>query len=392
MTGTRIFVGAGIFDGFQRHTDAALVIENGLVKAIANEKNMPPDADTTMLTGGLIVPGFVDLQVNGGGGLLFNDNPTVETIATICSAHARFGTTGLMVTLITDTPQNTARAIEAGVDAAKRAVPGFLGLHLEGPHLSQARKGAHDPALIRNMSDVDLAFLLAAGERLPQLLVTVAPEAVTSRQIERLTDAGIVVSLGHSDCRFDTAIPAVEAGARSVTHLFNAMSPLTHREPGLAGAALRCGSLYAGLIADGHHVHPEAITIALRAKNGPGKIYLVTDAMATIGSDLTSFTLNGRTIRRSGGRLTLEDGTLAGADLDMLSAVTFMAETIRVGYEEAVRMATVYPAQCLGIDRRVGHLGPGARADFVHIDGNNRIAGTWIGGRAAGNSSPDSAM
>ena len=226
----------------------------------------------------------------------------------------------------------------------------------------------------------DVSFIVEAKSALENLLVTVAPEAVSCRQIETLAQAGIIVSLGHSNATLKQATMATSSGARSVTHIYNAMSPLTHRDPGLVGAAFENGALFAGLIADGFHVDPTAISIALRAKTGPGKIYLVSDAMSTIGTDMKSFTLNGRTINRSSGRLTLEDGTLAGADLDMISAVCYMAETVGTGYEEAIRMASLYPAQCIGIDTRHGHLKPGAVANFSHLDAGHNIRRVWING------------
>jgi N-acetylglucosamine-6-phosphate deacetylase len=311
---------------------------------------------------------------------MFNDRPDLETIRTICRAHAPFGTTALLPTLITDTPEITAAAIAAGVEAARENIPGFLGLHLEGPHLSVARKGAHDPALIRPMSAADQAALIAARARLPVLLTTVAPETVAAWQIANLTAGGVVVSLGHSDAGYALAATAAEAGASMVTHLFNAMSQIGNREPGLVGAALDTGALSCGLIADGIHVDPATIGIALRAKNGPSRIFLVTDAMATIGADMTSFTLNGRIIRRENGRLTLEDGTLAGADLDMISAVRFMHRTIGLELGEALRMAGLYPAESIGQGERHGRLSPGARADIVHLSGTLVVRSVWIGG------------
>jgi N-acetylglucosamine-6-phosphate deacetylase len=271
-------------------------------------------------------------------------------------------------------------AIEAGAQASNSRVPGFLGLHLEGPHLSIARKGAHDPALIRPMDDEDEAALIAARDKMPVLLTTVAPESVDPARIAWRVEAGIVVSLGHSDARDREAIACSEAGASMATHLFNAMSQITNREPGLAGAAIDSGMFFAGLIADGFHVDPVTIRIALKAKQAPGRLFLVTDAMASLGTDMTSFTLNGRTIARAGGRLTLDDGTLAGADLDMISAVRFMHRTIGVELSEALRMASLYPARAVGVDDSHGHLSQGARADIVHLSSGLDVCDVWIGG------------
>jgi len=380
MSDLLAIAGAPIFDGHVWHRDAALLIEFGMVAAIVPIDDVPTHAEAVELDGGVMVPGFVDLQVNGGGGVLFNNAPTVDTIRTICAAHARFGTTALLPTLITDSVAVNVAAMDAGHAATQQAVPGFLGLHLEGPHLSLARKGTHDPSLIRAMDDSDLARLIAARTDLPNLLLTVAAETVTPGQIAQLVQADIIVSLGHSDASFAVATAAYAAGASMATHLFNAMSQLGNREPGMVGALLNTPAAHAGLIADGIHVHPAAIEIALRAKSGPGHIFLVTDAMSQTGTDLTELTLNGRTITRSGGALRLADGTLAGADLDMIDAIAFMHRKIGLPFEEAVRMASLYPAQALGVGDTHGHLAPGAVASFVHLDTAHAVRATWIAG------------
>ncbi|WP_457150525.1 N-acetylglucosamine-6-phosphate deacetylase [Mesorhizobium sp. P5_C1] len=372
--------GARIFDGDDWHDGAALVVRDGLVEAILPAGALASDLRIVETGGGMLAPGFVDLQVNGGGGVMLNDHPDVASLETICRAHAPFGTTALLVTLITDTPAITAAAVAAGEAATLRKLPGFLGLHLEGPHLSIARKGAHDPALIRPMLDADQAELIAARQKLPVLLTTIAPESVEPARVSALTRAGVVVSLGHSDTGYATASTFAEAGASMVTHLFNAMSQIGNREPGLAGAAIDIGSLSAGLIADGIHVDPATIKIALRAKQGPAKIVLVTDAMAPIGTDMTSFTLNGRTIYRRDGSLRLADGTLAGADLDMISAVRFIHLVVGVELSEALRMASLYPAQAIGQSHRLGRFANGTAADIVALSDDLDIRGVWIGG------------
>jgi N-acetylglucosamine-6-phosphate deacetylase len=372
--------GARIFDGEIWYDEAALVVSADSVESIMPLGWLEDGIDRIDAGGGLVVPGFVDLQVNGGGGMMINDRPHVDTIRTICAAHAPFGTTALLVTLITDTPEASTATVAAGHEAARQRVPGFLGLHLEGPHLAVSRKGAHDPALIRPMSDADEAKLIAARQGLEVLLTTVAPETVGPQRIKALADAGIVVSLGHSDATYRLATAAAEAGASMATHLFNAMSPLGNREPGLVGAAIDTASLNCGLIADGIHVDPATIAIALRGKRGPGKIFLVTDAMATIGTDMTSFPLNGRTIYRKDGRLTLADGTLAGADLDMISAVRFVHRTIGLELDEALRMASLYPALAMGVAERHGRLGQGTAANIVHLTSELDVRSVWIGG------------
>jgi N-acetylglucosamine-6-phosphate deacetylase len=380
MTALTALTGARIFDGDLWHEDSALLIADGKVAAIAPLRDVPSDARAVPMDGLSLVPGFIDLQVNGGGGVLLNEQPDLEGIRTICAAHARFGTTGLLPTLITDTVEVTTRTIAAGLAARQAQVPGFLGLHLEGPHLSVARKGAHDPNLIRPMEDADLARTVEARKGLDALLMTLAPENATSDQIAALHAAGVTVSLGHSDCSYRTAAAAVSAGASMMTHLFNAMSPLGHREPGMVGAALDLGHVNAGLIADGFHVDPASIGVALRAKRGPGRIFLVTDAMSTIGTAMTRFFLNGREIFRKGGRLTLADGTLAGADIDMASCIRFMRDHAGIDLEEALRMASLYPAEAIGMTGRKGRLTHGHDADFAVIDGDVNVVSTWIAG------------
>ncbi|WP_395448765.1 N-acetylglucosamine-6-phosphate deacetylase [Aminobacter sp. UC22_36] len=379
MTSRFALAAQRIFDGEAWHEDAALIVAGGLIEGIVKRDAVPAGVAVTD-GGSILAPGFIDLQVNGGGGLMLNDKPDVDTLDIICKAQMPFGTTAVLPTLITDTPEITRATIAAGAEAATRKVPGFLGLHLEGPHLSLARKGAHDPQLIRPMDDADERALIAARNTMPVLLTTIAPESVKAGQVKALAAAGVVVSLGHTDTSYRTAKEYAEAGASMATHLFNAMSQIGNREPGLAGAAVDISTFSAGLIADGIHVDPATMKIALKAKNGPARIFLVTDAMATIGTDLKSFTLNGRTIKRENGRLTLEDGTLAGADLDMISAVRFMHEKIGEELDEAIRMASLYPAEAVGQDHRLGRLAKGYAANAVQLTDTLDVSATWIDG------------
>ncbi len=380
MTRKIALTGAKVFDGHSCHENEAVLVSDGVISGIVPKDDVSSDFEPVYLDGGLLAPGFIDLQANGGGGVLFNEEPSVAGIRTICSAHARFGTTALLVTLITDSPDIMKRAIDAGVEAGERNVPGFLGLHLEGPHLSVQKHGAHRSDLIRPMTGRDIEILREARQALPNLMVTLAPEAVEDTQIAELTKAGICVSLGHTNASAERSKRAFQAGARSVTHLFNAMSGLGHREPGLVGALLNSDDAFAGLIADGHHVAPDAITIALRAKTGRGKIFLITDAMSTTGTNQTILVLNGRRITRKDGKLTLEDGTLAGADLDMNSAVRFIACNTTLSLEEILRMASFYPALCLGIEKTRGCFMQGAAADVVHFDDTRNVQATWRAG------------
>ena len=375
----RAYVGADIFDGHTRHAHSALLIKDGRVADIVHVFEVPAEYSITELEGGLLTAGFVDLQANGGGGEMLNNAPTADTIRTICDAHLQFGTTSLLPTLITDTKEQTNAAISAVKDAITNGIAGVIGLHLEGPHLSIARKGAHDPTLIRSMEGEDCRQLCALANELPSLLVTVAPESVLETQITALKNAGATVSLGHTDANYQTARAAAASGATCVTHLFNAMSQLGNRAPGMVGAALDTDTLYAGLIADGIHVDPAVIRIAVRANQGTGRLFLVTDSMAPLGTDMKEFTLDGRKILRRDGRLTLSDGTLAGADLDMISAVRFMVDEIGLDVDEALRMASLYPAQLLNRDHEIGSLVSGARANFIHLDERLQLKNVWRG-------------
>jgi len=369
--------GAEIFDGTKRRPQHAVIVDNAHILDVVPEAVVPSDLPVHRLAGGVLAPGFIDVQVNGGGGVLLNDAPTAEGVRTICDAHAKFGTTALLPTLITDSPGITAKAVASVKLAIAGGALGCLGIHLEGPFLSPERRGAHDANLIRTMTDADVDEILSLG--IETLLVTVSPERIAPAVIRRLVQGGVIVSLGHSDATYEQILAAVDAGARGVTHLFNAMSPLTHRAPGVVGGALDAGELWCGLIADGHHVHPAAIGIALRAKRQPGRIFLVTDAMSTVGSDQQTIELNGRTVWRKDGVLVLEDGTLAGSDLDMMSGVRYLVRQVGVELGEALRMASTYPAEFLKRPD-LGRIAAGARADLVHIDDDLKAKATWRAG------------
>jgi N-acetylglucosamine-6-phosphate deacetylase len=365
----RIFTGAAVFDGARMHPGRALRVEDGRVTG-------PGPGEEVRLDGGILAPGFLDLQVNGAGGRMVDGTCSADWLAEMCAIHARLGATGILPTLITDTPEATARVVAAGVEAARRQTPGFLGLHLEGPHLDPRRKGAHDPALIRPMTEDDVLRLLDAAVRLPSLMVTLAPGSASGEQIGRLAMAGVIVSLGHSDCTHAEAVAAIASGASCVTHLFNAMSQLGNRDPGLVGAALT-GPVHAGLIADGIHVAPETMRIAMASSD---RLFLVSDAMAAAGSSLSEFTLNGRRILRRDGSLRLEDGTLAGADLALPKAVAVMVG-LGTPVETALAMASSRPAACLRRGGDLGHLVPGRSADFVHLRADLTLQGVWRAGQ-----------
>lgn len=356
-----------IFNGEEFLSDRAILINEGRVEAVVPVSNArKPDINIT----GLLVPAFIDLQVNGGGGYMVNGATTVEGLRRICAAHQALGTVGVLPTLITDTPEATAALVHAGILAAKTQVPGFLGLHLEGPHLDPRRKGVHDAALIRPMNEDDLQLLCDAARQLPVLMVTLAPEAASLEQISTLSAAGAIVSLGHSDCSYYEAEEAFAAGAVCATHLFNAMSQMGHRSPGLVGAVLS-GSAAAGLIADGVHVNDAMMKIALAARDD--KIFLVTDCMSFAGTDLTEMELHGRKVIRQDGKLTLEDGTLAGADLTLPQAVSRLIKVLGIPPARALRMASAIPAGLIGQDELYGFIRPGAKAAFLELGSDYQL-------------------
>ncbi|MEL6838563.1 MAG: N-acetylglucosamine-6-phosphate deacetylase [Pseudomonadota bacterium] len=371
MTKTAL-IAPEIFDGKLLHRDAALLLRNNLVEAIVTNNAVPNGYDQQTYETGVILPGFVDLQVNGGGGVMFNDATSVTGLHTIAAALAGTGTRALLPTLITDTPDKTSAAIDAVEAAIAQDVPGIIGIHLEGPHIAIAKKGAHYAALIRPMEAADEALLLDAARRLPNVMVTVAPESATLEQIKRLSAGGVMVALGHTACGFDAAQAAFAAGASCVTHLFNAMHPLGSREPGLVGATLGTSGIAAGLIADNIHVHATSMQIALNASEG---IFLVTDAMATLGSDIGQFQLNGRTVSRKDGRLTLADGTLAGADLDLPQAISVLIDHMGIPRARAYAMATSLPARCLRSQAGWGHFTPGKPAHAIHLSDEHTYLG-----------------
>ena len=367
-----VFSGAQIFDGTRLISDHAMIVEDGIVTGL--EKGLRGDV---VLDGGVLAPAFVDLQVNGGGGIMLDGAADAGRIAAICATHILQGCAGALPTLITDTPEATEDVIVASIAAAQAKVPGFLGLHLEGPHLDVLRKGAHDADLIRPMTQADLLRLCEASLKLPALMVTVAPASVSLAQVTTLSRAGVIVSLGHSNCSFEVARDYIAAGARCATHLFNAMAPISGRDTGLVGAVLD-SNLPAGIIADGVHVSPTALRIALAVR--PEGFFLVSDCMAFAGTDLTEATLGGRRILRNNGRLTLEDGTIAGADLRLDRAIGFMVREIGVAPARALAMATSTPATLIGMGKSLGHLTTGRRADMVHLDADWGLSQVWWGG------------
>ncbi|QHJ12614.1 N-acetylgalactosamine-6-phosphate deacetylase [Paraglaciecola mesophila] len=337
-------------------------VEQGIIRSISTTASQ--DAHLDFIAGSL-VPGFIDVQVNGGGGVLFNQAPSVAGLTKISQAHRKFGTTGLMPTLITDELPVMQNAAQVMADAISQRVEGILGVHFEGPHLSKPKKGVHDESFIRPISDEELALYLR--QDLGKVIVTLAPENVSPDVIKHLSQSGVKVCLGHSNADADTVLKAIEAGADGFTHLFNAMSAMQSRAPGMVGVALNTPHTYAGLILDHYHIDPICSEIAMKIK-GKERLMLVTDAMGLIGTDQDSFMFGSQKVTRVGNKLTTEDGTLAGSHLDMLSAVKNAVNDIQLPLEDAIAMASTTPAHYLGLQDTHGDIAPGKRADFVALD------------------------
>ena len=372
-------VNCRLFDAASERHDAGVVIDAGRIDAVTEDPAVLRDVDDTLdLDGLILVPGFVDLQVNGGGGKLFNDEPTVATLRTMMQAHRPLGTTACLPTLISDDVDTMRAGMAAVAEAIAERVPGILGIHLEGPHLNPARSGVHDAQQMRTL-DARALELLCAFDAGPTL-VTLAPEMVVGESIRQLHERGVRVFAGHSEATYEQVRAAIDCGLAGFTHLFNAMSPLQTREPGVVGAALDDAATFASVIADGHHVHPATLGIALRAKPR-GRIFLVTDAMPTVGSDDPAFTLNSLTVNVSAGRCVTEDGTLAGSNIGMIDAVKYLVNNGLVDRDEAIRMASAYPAAALGVADSHGHVRPGYRADLLALDEDLNVVLSIIGGR-----------
>ena len=370
----RILAGDGVVSG------RTLLLSGSRIEALVD----PGDsrcrgAAIVDIEGQLLLPGFIDVQVNGGGGVLFNDDPSPESIRAIGAAHRRFGTTGFMPTLISDDLQTIGRAIDAVQWALDGGMPGVLGIHIEGPFLNSARRGVHDSRHLR-LLDAGLVSLLSRL-RAGKTVVTLAPEMTTPEIIAKLTAAGVLVSAGHSDASYGETAAAIAHGLRGFTHLFNAMARLEPRDPGIVGAALYDENTWCGIIVDGHHVDPIMLKLALRCKRHD-RFMLVTDGMPPVGSDQPSFVLQGRTIRVADGICLDENGTLAGTALDMAAAVRNSVSLLGLDIAEAARMASQYPAEFLGLGHELGCIAPGYRANLVQMDDEFIVRRTWIEGVA----------
>ncbi len=372
ITNCRLFDGEHVFD------DRDVVLAGGVVSEIvATSAANASGCELHDLGGNLLAPGLIDLQVNGGGGVLFNDAPTVASLRAIAAAHRGFGTTAFLPTLITDSDAVMDEAIAAVAEAIRERVPGVIGIHLEGPYLNPRYKGVHDAARMRDFDAESMSRITSLSEGCT--LMTVAPEMVSVENISRLKKKGIVVFGGHSAATYEETRCALDAGLTGFTHLFNAMSPLNSREPGMVGAALEDKDSYVGIIADGYHVHPATFGITVAAKQ-TGKTVLVTDAMPTVGSDIKSFDLFGSTIRAEGGRCVTADGTLAGSDIGLITAVKNACRFAGIDQFEALRMASTYAAEAIGLADQMGYIRPGYRANLIELDASMQVRNIWIDG------------
>jgi N-acetylglucosamine-6-phosphate deacetylase len=371
----RILAGDGVVSG------RTLLLSGSRIEALVDPGDPRcREAALVDIEGQLLVPGFIDVQVNGGGGVLFNDDPSPESIQAIGAAHRRFGTTGFMPTLISDDLETIGRAIDAVQSALDAGMPGVLGIHIEGPFLNSARRGVHDSRHLR-LLDAGLVSLLSRL-RGGKTVLTLAPEMTTPEIVAKLTAAGILVSAGHSDASYGETAAAIAQGLRGFTHLFNAMARLEPRDPGIVGAALYDENTWCGIIVDGHHVDPIMLKLALRCKRHD-RFMLVTDGMPAVGSDQPSFILQGRTIRVVDGICRDENGTLAGTALDMAAAVRNTVSLLGLDVAEAARMASQYPAEFLGLGHEFGRIAPGYRANLVQMDDEFKVRRSWIEGVAA---------
>ena len=371
-------VNGRVLQGHHFADGLAVLVDGARIAAVVPETEVPGAAERQDLAGARLAPGLIDVQVNGGGDALFNDDPSVATIRRIGAAHARFGTTGFLPTLISDDLDVIRAGIAAVDDAIAQGVPGALGIHIEGPFINVARKGIHAAHKIRTLDEKGLEVLTLPGRG--KRLVTLAPELVEPAAIARLVAAGVTVAAGHTAATYAEVRAAIDAGLSGVTHLFNAMSPLQGREPGAVGAALSADEVWCSLIVDGLHVDPVTLKLALRCKPIE-RFLLVSDAMPPTGGQDEQFTLDGRVIRREGGRLLDDDGTLAGADLDMLAAVRNAHDLLGVPIPQALAMASTHPAQFIRLDGELGTIAAGQRASMIAIGADWTLQGCWIDGR-----------
>ncbi|UTF61436.1 N-acetylglucosamine-6-phosphate deacetylase [Gilvimarinus sp. DA14] len=373
-------MGARIFTGDRFIDNQALIISGSEIFALLENDNVVlkhPDAEIVQLNGGILAPGFIDLQVNGGGGAFFTNDTSVGALQTMLDGHRPTGTTGMLPTLISDTRQTHQAGVKAVSDALAQNMAGILGIHIEGPFFDMDKRGAHNAKYIREIEGEDLNWLTHISDA--KVMLTLAPEHANPGQIRQLVEAGVIVCAGHTNAHYDDVLQAVEEGLSGFTHLYNAMRPQTGREPGVVGAALDTDTTWCGIICDNHHVHPASVRTAINAKP-KGKVYLVTDAMSTVGSEQKSFTIYGEEIFEKDGALVNAEGRLAGSAIGMIDAVRISHQDVGLSLEECLRMASLYPAEYLQLHHQLGRIEQNYRADLVHFTHDFSVTATWVAG------------
>jgi len=372
-------VNGRIYTGYQVLDDHAVVINNGLIERLCPVSKLPENTRRCDVAGAIISPGFIDLQLNGCGGVQFNDDLSalsIETLDIMQRANEKSGCTSFLPTLITSTDEMIHKAVATMQQWLAKRKHQALGLHIEGPWLNKAKKGTHNPDLIRPCSPELLQFLCDNADAVCQ--ITLAPENVSAQDIGALCDSGIVVSAGHSNATYAEAMAGFDAGITSATHLYNAMSAASGREPGLAGAIFDAPQVYCGVIADGLHVHYANIRNAKHLKRD--KLILVTDATAPAGADIEQFIFAGKTIYYRDGLCVDENGTLSGSSLTMIEAVRNSVEHLGISLEETLRMATLYPARAMGVEKQLGTIQQDKVANLTVFSREFKILKTIVNG------------
>lgn len=359
-----------VFDGEKLVQHLCLGVAGGEVVELAMADQLPEGAVRQVIKG-TVTPGYLDLQVNGGGGVFINTLPTAAGMCAVAQAHRQYGTVAIMPTVITDAPEVLERAAAAAEELF--GAPGILGLHIEGPHISQARRGTHAQQHVRPMEPATLRIVERLRAKGIPVMITVAPEAVGPQDIAALAATGAVVSLGHTDATADEARAAFAAGVNCFTHLFNAMSPMLNRAPGVTGACIN-SDICGGIICDGHHVSDEMVGLAIRARPVPDRLFLVSDAMPTVGGP-DHFSLYGQDVHLVDGRLVNAEGSLAGAHVTMAESVARLINVVGIAPATALKMATTIPAKLLGATKRVGLIGQSLQ-DILILGSDWSVSGT----------------
>ena len=372
----KALLGSQIFCGERFYDHHALLIDGKSIIEIVDENNIPNAFNKIELDQGILAPGFIDLQVNGGGGILFNNRPTKESLNTIINAHQFFGTTSIMPTVISDSIKVLTKCTRAVTQEIKKN-SALLGIHIEGPFFSLKYRGVHQKKYISKLSSEYLELFSNLKEY--PVILTLAPECISMKDLNHLASLGIKIMAGHTDASYDELEQAAKNNLNGFTHLFNAMSQMSAREPGAVGAALDFDNLYASIIVDLHHVHHSLIELAYQ-KKPIGKLFFISDSMATINHGEPTFELYDEVVSEQNGRITNAEGKLAGSSITQIDAVKNAYQKCNIPLDHALAMASRYPAEFIGVDRYLGSLKPNYRADLVHFDSNFKVNNVWTSG------------